>query len=90
MFTPNQLSWVLCAALLAALTSCSRDGGASAEPAGNNPAAGQAGLGEPVPVIDQVNVPTADEAYDAARAEIDETNADEELQRLLEEIEGKN
>jgi hypothetical protein len=38
--------------------------------------------------LDQIPVPTTDEAYEQIRDDIDRENVDEELQRLMREIEG--
>lgn len=78
----------LASALLAlTLVGCGgSDAGGPAAP----PASGSSGPPAAIPIIDQIAVPTEDEAYEAARERIDADNVDEELRRLLEEIEGSD
>lgn len=79
--------------LLAALFAASLAGCGGGEVGGQSAATPTTGSDAPtatVPLIDQAAVPTEDEAYEAARDQIDADNVDEEMRRLLEEIEGSD
>ena len=79
--------------LLAALLAAPLVGCGGSEISGGPAAAPTTGSDAPsatVPLIDQAAVPTENEAYEAIRDQIDADNVDEEMQRLLEEIEGSD
>ena len=83
--------WFVIGALVASLAACRAevpdgpDSPGTSAPAGNVPPATGTST-----ILDSVEVPTTDEAYEEVRDTIQEENVDAELERLMKEIEEGN
>lgn len=80
-------TWFAAAVVLGLAAACG-GGEVSGSDAPGTQASPTAPAPGPESILDRIDVPTTDQAYDRIRDEIDDTNVDEELRRLREEIEG--